>query len=260
MELIKSSDSDYEEYENLLLERDQADKRAGQIWTSYLCTFGELIVEVYEEQIACIECRKTISFYQQALNHGEPIDSQALRKYLSEEMSSYYENLQSLQEDTESCLNSRRSTAREVHQSKILYRRMAKLLHPDINPETGHNEKLMELWNRIVTAYHHNDSRALSELEVLVNRALADLGLGEIKVEIPDIRDRIEELKKEIDRIKHTEPYIYGEILDSDEAVRKKTRELEAELETYQKYHLELEEEIQNMLTSGGVKITWQTN
>ena len=50
MDLIKSSDTKYEEYENLLLERDQVKKEAGQIWTVYLQVFGKLISDNYEEK------------------------------------------------------------------------------------------------------------------------------------------------------------------------------------------------------------------
>ena len=95
MDLIKSTDSKYEEYENLLLERDQITKEAGQIWTVYLQLFGKLITDNYEEKLECIKCKKTIAYYQNALNHGGVVDSAAMEKYMEQEMAEYYANLRS---------------------------------------------------------------------------------------------------------------------------------------------------------------------
>ena len=51
MELIKITDSDYEEYEALLLERDQVKKEAGSVWVWYIQTFGQLLSDIYEEKL-----------------------------------------------------------------------------------------------------------------------------------------------------------------------------------------------------------------
>ncbi len=257
MELIKSTDTKYEEYENLLLERDQAQKDAGSAWTWYIQTFGQLISDVYEEKLECVKCKKTISYYQAALNHGGVVDPEAMQKYLEKEMASYYANLKRMQEDNERCRDAESSTPYEVQRSKTLYRRLAKLLHPDINPETDRQEKLMELWQRIVTAYGHNDVKALAELEVLTRKALKELGAGEIKIEIPDVEERIDSLKAEIYEITHTEPYTYRDLYKDQEAVDKKTKELNEELESYRKYHKELDDVIQSMVQGGGIKFQW---
>lgn len=258
MELIKSGDTQYEEYENLLLERDQLQKEAGQVWTAYVIEFGQLISDVYEEQLECVKCKKTITYYQNAINHGGIIDQDAMQSYLDKEMASYYAELARLQEENENCKNSSESTPYEVQRSKTLYRRLAKLIHPDINPETDRQEKLTDLWQRIVTAYHHNDVKELSELEVLVRKAMADLGKGDIKVDIPDIAEKIDALKAEIHDITHTDPYTYKELLDSPDAVKKKKDDLKEQLLSYQKYHSALDKEIQTMITSGGITLKWR--
>ena len=258
MELIKSDDTEYEEYENLLLERDQIQKEAGQIWTAYVIEFGQLISDVYEEQLECVKCKKMISYYQNAINHGIIIDQDAMQAWLDKEMASYYAELSRLQKENEECRNSGESTAYEVQRSKTLYRRLAKLIHPDINPETDRQEKLTDLWQRIVTAYHHNDVKELSELEVLVRKVMADLGQGDIKVDIPDIDEKIASLKEDIQKIIHTDPYTYKDLLDDDKAVMKKKSNLEEQLKSYQEYHKEMDAEIQKMITSGGITLKWR--
>lgn len=255
MDLIKSTDSKYEEYENLLLERDQVTKEAGQIWTVYLQHFGKLITDNYEEKLECIKCKKTIAYYQNALNHGGMVDSAAMEKYMEQEMAEYYANLRRMLKDNENANNAGTSTPYEVARAKTLYRRLAKLIHPDINPETDHSEVLQELWQRILIAYHHNDVKELSELEVLVRKALKELGTEEVKVDIPDIEEKIEALRAEIEGIKQTEPYSLRYLIEDEEAAEKKKAELREELETYQKYRKELNEVILQMLQSGGLKI-----
>ena len=260
MELLKSGQTQYEEYETLLLERDQLQKEAGQIWTVYIQTFGKLIADVYEEKIECIKCRKTIAYYQRALNRGGIIDQEAMQQYLEQEMASYYRNLAHMQDDYRKCKNAGTSTPYEVQRSRTLYRRLAKLIHPDIFPETDRNETLRELWQRILTAYSHNDIKALSELEVLARKALKEAGSKEIKIDIPEIGEKIDALKEEIHSILHTDPYTYKVLLEDDEAIRKKQKELQDELDTYQKYRKELEEAIHQIITNGGITIQWRMN
>ena len=255
MDLIKSTDSKYEEYENLLLERDQITKEAGQIWTVYLQLFGKLITDNYEEKLECIKCKKTIAYYQNALNHGGVVDSAAMEKYMEQEMAEYYANLRRMLKENEDANNAGTSTPYEVARAKTLYRRLAKLIHPDINPETDHSKELQELWQRILIAYHHNDVKELSELEVLVLKVLKELGSEDVKVDIPDIEEKIEALKSEIEGIKQTEPYCLRYLVEDEEAAEKKKTELREELETYQKYHKELNEVILKMLQTGGLKI-----
>lgn len=260
MELLKSGQSQYEEYETLLLERDQLQKEAGQIWTAYIQTFGNLIADVYGEKVECIKCRKTIAYYQRALNHGGIVDQEAMQQYLDQEMESYYKNLARMQDDYQKCKNAGTATAYEVQRSRTLYRRLAKLIHPDIFPETDRNGTLRELWQRILTAYSHNDVKSLSELEVLVRRALKEAGGKKIKIDIPDIGEKICALKEEIHSIMHTDPYTCKVLLEDDEAVRKKKTELQKELDTYKKYHKELGEVIHQIITNGGITIQWRMN
>jgi len=102
--------------------------------------------------------------------------------------------------------------------------------------------------------------KELAELEVLVNKALTELGIGQGRIEIPDIEDRIAALRDEIGRIKSTEPYILRELVDSREKTDAKLLALEEELETYRKYRGELEQALKQMLDSGRITIEWPTN
>ena len=260
MELIKTADSKYEEYEALLLERDQVEKEAGQIWTAYMKEFGQLIVDVFEKKVESIKRKKIIAYYQMQINRGEKVDPAAMEEYLKREMASYYAQLQELIDSMKRCKRSKNSSPYEVKRSKLLYRRIAKLIHPDINPETDRNEQLRELWERALSAYHANNVKELSEIEVLVRKVLKDLGLGDVKVDIPDILDRINDLKKEVADITTSEPYTYKYLLENDEKVTEKKEELQKELDAYTHYIKQLDEAIEELVVNGGVVVKWQMN
>ena len=254
MDLIKSADSKYDEYEALLLERDQVNKEAGQIWTVYLQTFGRLITENYEEKLECVKCKKTIAYCQNALNRGGAVDPKAMQEYLDREMAVYNDNLKKMIEDSRRADEAGLSSAYEVRRAKELYRRLAKLIHPDLNPATDKSEELQELWQRILSAYGKNSVKELTELEVLVRKVLKESGIGSTKVEIPDIADKIEEIKKEIEEIRRTEPYSLKYLVEDEEAAQKKKDEIAKETEEYKKYRKELTEIIVGMMASGGLQ------
>lgn len=254
MDLIKSADSKYDEYEALLLERDQVNKEAGQIWTVYLQTFGRLITENYEEKLECVKCKKTIAYCQNALNRGGAVDPKAMQEYLDREMAGYNDNLKKMIEDSRRADEAGLSSAYEVRRAKELYRRLAKLIHPDLNPATDKSEELQELWQRILSAYGKNSVKELTELEVLVRKVLKESGIGSTKVEIPDIADKIEEIKKEIEEIRRTEPYSLKYLVEDEEAAQKKKDEIAKETEEYKKYRKELTEIIVGMMASGGLQ------
>ncbi|MGC8068947.1 hypothetical protein, partial [Salmonella enterica] len=76
-----------------------------------------------------------------------------------------------------------------------------------------------------------------------------------VKIEIPDIEDRIEGLKKEIEEVRTTVPYIYDDLLKNSEEVEKKKQDLNKELEEYRAYKEKLDAVIEEMLTGGKITL-----
>ena len=181
-----------------------------------------------------------------------------MEAFLAKEMAAYEQELARLIADAKRCRDARACSAYEVKRSKELYRRIAKLIHPDINPETDTHPELGALWNRTQIAYHANNVKELVEIEVLVRKALKELGLGRAQAEIPDIDDRIGELRAEIELIRRTEPYTYKYLLEDEAAVGEKEQALRDELASYESYIKELDEAINALILEGGVKFSWQ--
>ena len=248
MEIIRIANGDYGKYEDLLLYRDSLRKEAEQFFIDYIRQFGELINKVYEKKIECIRLKKAISFIQAAINKNGFADSAELDEYLSRVMEEYNKKLEMMINDYNAVKNSGTVPEYEVLKIKKIYRRIAKQIHPDICPVISQHPELEELWNRVQIAYNHNNLKDIEELEVLINKALDDAGIESVDVLIPDIEEKIEEIQLEIDKIISTDPYLYGELLGDEEAVREKTGELENELEEYEEYKEELQKHLDSLL------------
>ncbi len=259
MEIIKVKNADYARYEELLMQRDLLRKEAGILHMLYVKEFGDLYLALFTRQIACIKKKKLIGYYQRAVNLGQPIDRAAIERLLAEEMKNYAEQLQRMLEENAAAKDMEEVSQLKLLKIKRIYRRLAKQLHPDINPKTSEIPELMELWNAAVTAYNCNSLKDMEELEVLVGRAIERIGLGLTEIEIPDLAKKIEAVEAEIERIRTTDPYQYKFLLDDPEAVAGRRQDLEAQEHYYIDYEKELDAAIDELLRSG-VKIIWKMN
>ena len=128
-----------------------------------------------------------------------------------------------------------------------------------MNPKTNEIPELKELWQRIVVSYRANDLEELEEAEILVNKFLVDHHLDGNEIKLQDIDTKIEKLKEQIQKIKETNPYQYRFLLQDQEAVQNKKRELQKELEEYRVYEQELDQLLEQMMKNG-VSFLWRMN
>lgn len=242
-------------YEELLMERDQLRKEGVQSWITYKQMFGQLTAEVFEEQVACIRCKKTIGFLQKARNWNNAVNAEELDNYLERVMRPYKLRLDRMLRDAEAVKETEVATPYEVKRSKELYRRLARMLHPDLNPWTDESETLQELWLRVQDAYDGNDVKTLLELEVLVRKELREVGWEGEDPEIADLDDRIRETEEEIEQIRNTEPYTLKDLVCDPEKCAAKREELEKELTSFREYHSRLKQKMLALMQEGGIEI-----
>ena len=247
-----------EEYEELLLKREQLYKEAKSFKIRYVQEFGELTVMVFQAKLDCIRLKKTIAYCQKAINNGEKIDIDAMQGKVDEEMTLYKVELEEMLVENEHAKEAKTSDTYSVEMTKRLYRKLAKLLHPDINAKTEQYYVLQSLWNQILEAYASNDFEKLEELEVLVNKAMKELGDEGFELKIEDIEKKLERVRKQIEEIITTKPYTYHTLLGDPKAVEEKKEELNKELEEYKEYKAELEDILNKLLEEEGGVMTWQ--
>ncbi|MCR5108011.1 MAG: hypothetical protein K6B28_07585 [Lachnospiraceae bacterium] len=259
-EVIDSEQARYEEYTELLVRRDQLIKEAGSYMTAYTAEFGDLITANFELKIECIKKKKMISYCRRRMNRGLAIDATHMQDEIEQEMKLYYVQLKEMMTDTENAKKAESVGEYRFRRAKKIYRRLAKILHPDINKKTMEDENLKELWTRIAAAYQHSDVDELDDLEVLVHRAMEEIGDEGFEIDFSDIEERIERVERQINDILTTEPYTYGEILNDKEKKAAFLEQLKAEKEDYEQYLEILTKSLEEMLNAGGVTLVWKTS
>lgn len=212
MDLIKIALGDYPRYEELLLRKDKFEKEAILWYTAYIKVFGKYLIDLFEIKVECIRLKKLISYAQAEINKGFTPNMDEINKIVAEQMRSYYEELDVMIKDHNESLKSKSLPAHVILKVKKIYREIAKILHPDINPETGKDPELQDLWNRVSVAYKCNN-----------------------------LEEKIKKLEEEINRIITTDPYNYKFILEDKEETEQMKKDLENEQKEYNNYKTELE-------------------
>lgn len=235
-ELVRVENKKEMEYEKLLVRRDSLKKEANATLAEYIHAFGDRIVRNYEKKIECIEKKKAIAFCQTLQNRGLPVKANDLSEYLLSCMEEYRKHLEDMKKDRDLCKELESVPAYIVQKVKELYRKIVKVIHPDMQPELFQRKDIQDFWERVQEAYRKNDSEEMEELLVL----LKGLGVKTESLEIPDLDERIQKVKTEIDRILSTDPYCYRFLLDDPEQVGERISELDAEYTEYEAYALEL--------------------
>jgi len=258
-EMLWTANVREDRYVELVKERDRLRKEAFLCRQEYIRIFGEQILKVFEKKVECIRKKKMIAYCQAAINRGEAIDRIAMQAYLAKAMKKYCRQLDEMAKENEEAQNGGRVTQAELMRIKRIYHRIAKRIHPDIFPHTQEEPLLTELWNRTSAAYACNDLETLMQCELLVKRALEELGIDAEPIDIPDIEEKITALEAEILKIRETDPYQYKYLLADEAAVAKKWESLNEELKSYEDYDEQLEEMLAEVMGNGGV-IVWQMN
>ena len=154
--------------------------------------------------------------------------------------------------DPESGHGRKQSKASEL---KSLYRKIVKLLHPDVHPNPTPKEK--ELLNRAIQAYDRGDLETMRQIwEELTGSGMADPeeeyedspeGIAKMREILEKLRKRCKELDTEIRHIKSEYPYTMKAFLDDEEAVEKRRSELQAEIDQTRETNRQLEEYINEL-------------
>lgn len=236
----KENNLDY--FKSLILKRDKLKKDEMNAYIKYVKTFGEMLEKRFSLQIECIKNKKIISICQSKKNRGEDvIFLSPIEEEVDKELSEYYEELQTIHEI--SIEKGQALSEYELLLIKKKYKRIAMKIHPDLHSEYANDIELMELWERVKSAYKCNDLQSLEEVELLVAEYLIKHG-EEIVVEIENIEEKINKIQNEIDTIVSNDPYRYKFILNDNLAIERKKEELESDIEEYQAYLDELLEKL----------------
>lgn len=232
--------TEYEEYKKLILRRDRLKKEASSCNVNYYILFGDLITQSFQLQVECISLKKKINYCQNFVNNDKEINEHDLHTYIDSVMQSYNKKLQDLVEDVEISKQAKQISEQEVLEIKHLYYKIAKKIHPDMNPTLFANKKVRELWERTAIAYNCNILSELQDINVLVD----ELCLENVDYKIEKVDSRIKKLKEEIETIINTFPYKYKFILDDQNEIKERREEIQEEIDEYKEYKQNLEKKL----------------
>ena len=223
----------------LLLERDELQfVICKNIETEYMLKLGSIEYKAYEAQCAALRLKRKIDLIQAKKNRQEKIIISAIEETLDEEFAEYQKQLDEQIDKVNAAI--KRSKAEvlsdeENKELKKLYRKIAKALHPDINPDVS--EAQVQLFDNAVSAYKSGDLGTLRIISEMVGNNPLPEQHKDAMTQLVEERERLEGLlesiRESIENIKSEYPYTMKDILEDTNKTEQKKQELESVIEQY---------------------------
>lgn len=187
----------------------------------YLSKVGKLKLELLEVSIEVHRLKRKMEMIQSCLNRQSEIVIEAIEVLLEEEILQQKKKLEEESKKLEAALRYitiKPMNNEEADELKKIYYRLARILHPDLNPVQNDSMKL--LWLKVSECYRRGDLEEMKLLEILAeHNEVVDSTptvLEELKRRNEVISKQILKLISEIDKIKSSFPFTYiGQLNDA---------------------------------------------
>ncbi len=216
----------------LLLEHDELVYIISKnIETSYMLKLGYLEIEAYKLNCEILRLKRKIQLIQAKINHQKKIVLNDIENILSNEFQEYQNELDKQINKMNDALNRKNSpflSDEETLELKKLYRSIAKVLHPDLNPDLS-SEKLQLFYNA-VQAYKNGDLDSLRIIDSILDKNTTvehQNQLSVLKNEKLRLEDSISNICNSIKNVKDNYPYKLKEILEDENLFISKQLELQ---------------------------------
>ena len=192
--------------------------------TKFFIEFGAIEYKLYEAQCLEARLRRKIELIQAKKNRQEKIDFVELEEF-NREIGKRLENMNEALERR----NLERLLGEDTKELKTLYRQIVKDLHPDLNPDLP--EAKQELFNNAVQAYKNGELETIRTISLIASDEIPAYEKEDVRVQLLKDRERILErssrVRIAIEVIKEDFPYNMKDILESEEAIEERMKELE---------------------------------
>jgi len=238
----------------LVLERDELKFIiCKNIETEYMIRIGSLEYKAYEAQCASMRLKRKIELIQAKKNRQEKINLNKIDEILEEEFYEYQQKLNKQIDKMNEVLKYNKSeflSEEESGELKKLYRKIVKILHPDINPEVTLSQ--IKMLDNAVIAYKNGDLGTLKIINEMIGEPQMPEKHGDafsqLKVEKERLNEFLNTVRNNIDKIKSEYPYIVKEILEDEQRLEQKKLELEDVLKQYKELNKAYNIKIKEML------------
>ena len=207
----------------------------------YMMFIGRLEYQVYELQVELKRWKRRLALRQAALNRGEEPDLDAIEETLKQEFAEFLKEISRRTEELKE--SSRLFLAKSLSPEedaavRSAYLDAVKRLHPDLNP--GLPQAARDLWDQIQQAYAEHDWEAVRLLAGLAESVASGVedfasspdAIAALREACGRLEAKSHELATETARIQKAVPFIYEELLDDEEAVAERQKELKMDIAT----------------------------
>lgn len=223
---------------SLLERREQMEQQERPyLMALYYSKLGALECRIFNLQLECRTLQQQIELAMQKLNHGEALTQQCLDEIerqvkvaLTDWQTQLVSQLQTLNNSQEYLAGLVPVNPAEAQRAKLAYRRLARLLHPDINPD---QQSLFEqYWPTIQNAYREYDADMLEALLHTVDQALSATPSAETdEALIARLSELVKRHTEKLVELSHAMPFCFAELLKDDAWVAAQQAALEDEFE-----------------------------
>ncbi len=220
------------EYEHLV------NHTLGVLADKYMSLVGEHKLSLLDAECLARRLKRKIELIQARINSGLIPVMPEIEKILEEEMQEWYRNIDKFNHE----LNQAKvaalyyETAPDQPEIRAVFRKLSKLLHPDMNP--NHTEEMLELWHRVQFAYKNADLFELRAIEVMIESKNIQVESVSGRQQLLDFKEKLESsiahYQRKIEVEKSGYPYQYIFIVDNEAAVEAEIVEIESKIEFQQ--------------------------
>lgn len=238
-----------EELTKLITDRDYlTTTMLPTIEAEYNLKIGGLEYEAYALDCRVRRARRQLELANSYLNRNAAVPFETIEHQLDDEFKSWQEKIEDMRRDLEAaqafeltpCLS-----ASDTRELQTIYRRLAKRLHPDLNPRQTARER--NLWLQVADAYREAALAELRTLNLLLGDESTEIGAGDDANSpvLDALRQRRDELRAHIDRalarlahIKSNAPYTLQEKLNDATWLAARAAELRQQIaQSKERFH-----------------------
>lgn len=241
---IRKQEDLYKRYVRLLLEKEKIVKTNFQVQQRFIELFGDLRLEMLKVEIEIAKIKKEMEYLIRKKNRNESYDLEERDDFVNQALEGMKAQYERMKQEQTQLKNKKMLSQEEVKEIKRLYRRLVKLVHPDLNPHQTKEQK--ELWHQLQEAYRNNDLVWLRELNVLIVFKTK----GHEEVEIEDLEDKIEAVREEIALLKEEDLYQMRELVIDEEWIEAYKEQYERERSDFEVYLRSLQKEKEKLIGS----------
>lgn len=241
---IRKQEDLYKRYVRLLLEKEKIVKTNFQVQQRFIELFGDLRLEMLKVEIEIAKIKKEMEYLIRKKNRNESYDLEEMDDFVNQALEGMKAQYERMKQEQTQLKNKKMLSQEEVKEIKRLYRRLVKLVHPDLNPHQTKEQK--ELWHQLQEAYRNNDLVWLRELNVLIVFKTK----GHEEVEIEDLEDKIEAVREEIALLKEEDLYQMRELVIDEEWIEAYKEQYERERSDFEVYLRSLQKEKEKLIGS----------